>query len=61
MKFLVVLALILLFSSCGHKVTKYHRSYAYNHIADHQWAGVYKGNHYTLTLIKGDDIWFDGF
>lgn len=62
MKLLSVLTITILLLSCGQIK---HISYAYNYIADYKWAADYKGNHYTLKLIRkpvrGENIWFDGF
>lgn len=62
MKLLSIFTLTVLLLSCG---PVKHISYAYNYIADDKWAADYKGNHYTLKLIKkpirGENIWFDGF
>ena len=61
-KILSLTILTILLVSCGQIK---HISYAYNYIADYKWAADYKGNHYTLKLIRkpirGENIWFDGF
>lgn len=51
--------LTLLLFTCESRKAKFLGTY--NRIADYRWAGQYNGNHYTLTLLRAEDIWFNGF